>query len=201
MAIAADQTGRNMARNYRGARKRRVQTSKWWFVRRRQAMDRNRKIWLPERIENKGRTDNLSCTMPCRQGGSIPMLGVMRTFALIVFCCCLLCACSKPKATDIPGIYSVRRSYGTERLHLRTDGSYEQVFSSVTLSRTNVGKWTFHPELRFVALDDALLFDDGWGKQASLVETSTWALNVRGRPGSVSLLFGESEPFYRSTTK
>ena len=125
----------------------------------------------------------------------------MRTFAIIAFSCCLLCACSKPKATDIPGVYSARRSYGTETLHLRTDGSYEQVFTSGSAGRTNLGKWTFHPDLSFVALDDALLFDDGWGRQVRLVRTSTWALNVHGGPGSVSLVYGEAEPFYRSTTK
>jgi len=113
----------------------------------------------------------------------------------------LLCACSKPKATDIPGVYSARRSYGTEMLHLRTDGSYEQVFTAGSTARTNTGKWTFHPEQSFVALDGALLFDDGWGRQASLVQTSTWALNVQTGPRAVSLAYGEAEPFYRSITK
>jgi hypothetical protein len=125
----------------------------------------------------------------------------MRTFAFITLHGCLFCACSKPQATDIPGVYSARRSYGTENLHLRADGSYEQVFTSISLTRTNVGKWTFHPKQSFVALDAALLFDDGWGRQVSLVHTSTWALNVHGGPRSVSLAYGESERFFRSARK
>jgi hypothetical protein len=129
------------------------------------------------------------------------MLGVMRTFATIAFACYLLCACSKPKTTDLPGVYSARRSYGTEMLHLRSDGTYEQVFLTGSTARTNRGKWTFHPKENFVALDDALLFDDGWGRQSSLVQTSTWALNVHGGPSTISLVYGEAEPFYRSATK
>jgi hypothetical protein len=104
-------------------------------------------------------------------------------------------------ATDVPGVYSARRSYGTETLHLYTDGGYEQVFTTASTARTNSGKWTFHSEKSFVALDGALLFDDGSGRQASLVQTSTWALNIQTGPRAVSLVYGEAEPFYRRTTK
>src|SRR4051794_35425713 len=99
----------------------------------------------------------------------------MHRFATITFVCCLLCGCSKPKASDIPGAYIARRSYGTEMLQLHTNGSYEQAFTTGgSTSRTNVGKWTFDAEQSLVALDGALLFDDGWGSQASPVRTITW---------------------------
>src|SRR5436853_5658763 len=111
----------------------------------------------------------------------------MRIVAPIVLSCSLLSACSKPAASDVPGVYSARRSYGIEMLHLRTDGSYEQAFTSHGIARTNSGKWTFHPEKSFVGLDDALIFDDGWGRQGSIVRTSTWGLNLAVGPRAVSL--------------
>src|SRR4051812_33719896 len=105
-------------------------------------------------------------------------------------CLCLLSACSKPKPSEIPGIYSAQRSYGTETLSLRPDGTYLQVFRSGSSTRTNTGKWMFHPEQSFVSLENALVFDDGWGRKETIIETCTWGLDVERDQGVVSLMYG-----------
>src|SRR5258708_2770769 len=85
-------------------------------------------------------------------------------------------SCSKPKSSDVPGRYQANRGYGVETLHLRIDGTYDQVFASAAITRTNSGHWKFDADRPSLFLYDALLFDDGFGHQASLVVTSVWCL-------------------------
>lgn len=112
-----------------------------------------------------------------------------------VFLVLFVVSCSKPTASEVPGRYQANRGYGVESLHLRPDGSYDQVFTSATTNRTNSGRWKFDNERPQVFLYDALIFDDGFGRPASLVETSVWAVRVEKFAGQISLPFGESESF------
>jgi hypothetical protein len=102
-------------------------------------------------------------------------------------------SCSKPQANEIPGRYRASRGYGVEALWLRPEGTYEQVFTSATASRTNVGRWKLVGDSLF--LYDALVFDDGGGHQASRVETCAWGLHIEKFAGQISLTYSESEAF------
>jgi hypothetical protein len=82
-------------------------------------------------------------------------------------------------------------------LHLRPEGTYEQVLTSAAASRTNFGRWKFSAADPSLFLYDALLFDDGWGHQASSVKTGVWLLQVEKFAGQISLIYGESERFER----
>ena len=107
----------------------------------------------------------------------------------------LVTSCSKPTASEVPGQYQAKRGYGIETLHLRPDGTYDQVFMSAGTNRTNSGRWKFDAERPSVCLYDALMFDDGFGRQVSLIETSAWSLRVEKFAGEITLPFGESESF------
>jgi hypothetical protein len=119
-------------------------------------------------------------------------MSALRTIAGI-FLLVVAASCSKPQANEVPGRYRANRGYGVEVLWLRAEDTYEQVFTSATTSRTNVGRWKLVGDSLF--LYDALVFDDGWGHQVSLVKTCAWGLHVEKFAGQISLTYSESEPF------
>lgn len=123
-------------------------------------------------------------------------MSIFQTFMSISLVA-LVVSCSKPQSSDVPGNYRANRAYGVEMLHLRPQGTYEQVFTSASVSRTNVGRWKLSAGDPSLFLYDALIFDDGWGRLASTVKTGVWCLQVEKFAGQVSLVCGESERFDR----
>ena len=103
----------------------------------------------------------------------------MRTITLIgvLVLACAALSCKKATSANIVGNYTAERPHGFERLELKTNGTYVQVFTNSTLARTNVGQWTFQPPT--LTLKSALIFDDGVGRPATPIVTNDWQLKVR----------------------
>src|SRR5258708_11843662 len=103
----------------------------------------------------------------------------MRTITLIpaLVLACAVVSCKKATSANIVGNYTAQRPHGFERLELKTNGTYVQVFTNSTLVRTNVGQWAFQPPT--LTLKSALMFDDGFGHPATPVVTNDWQLKAR----------------------
>jgi hypothetical protein len=106
-------------------------------------------------------------------------LGIMRTITLIaaLVLVCAALSCKKATSTNIAGNYTAQRPYGFETLELKTNGTYMQVFTNSALARTNFGQWSFQAPT--LTLKSALVFDDGFGRQATPIVTNDWQLKVR----------------------
>lgn len=73
---------------------------------------------------------------------------------------------SHPTLNELDGRYESRRSFGTEVLTLRPDGTFLQVIN--VAGRGNPlsceGKWTYDPVQGSVGLYGAIVTDDGFGQ-------------------------------------
>ena len=123
----------------------------------------------------------------------------MRTTSVIaiVTLACTGMSCKKATSADIVGRYTAQRPHGFESLELKTNGTYVQVFTNSTLSRTNVGQWTFQQPI--LTLKSALMFDDGFGRAATPVVTNDWKLKVRYLINAWIFEDRQNEPFAQVT--
>jgi hypothetical protein len=85
--------------------------------------------------------------------------------------------------------------YGDEMLDLKADGTYLEVLTTRTTSRTNSGTWQFQPIPRIVVLKSALIFDDGFGKPAAMIVTNDWTLNLTNILSIIMLDDQQAQPF------
>jgi hypothetical protein len=103
----------------------------------------------------------------------------MRTFTFItaVMLGLVSVSCKQATSPDLAGSYTAERSHGFELLDLKTNGTYVQIFTNVSVARTNTGQWSYQPPT--LTLKSALMFDDGFNRPASPVVTNDCKLKVR----------------------
>jgi hypothetical protein len=115
-------------------------------------------------------------------------------FGVITMC---VAACGSPASTpEIAGTYEAKYEFGTERLVLRSDGSYEQllVIASTGAKTENTGKWEFDLGRNLVLIYRPLLFDDNLGKLNPAYATpadGSWNLDVHKRFGTIVLSWND----------
>jgi len=116
--------------------------------------------------------------------------------ALLAFVIGVCVGCTVTR-DEIVGGYQLQYEFGTERLLLSADGTYEQAFERSGASKElNKGRW----ELRVngdqtVVLHNPMLVADPFGKArpAPLRESGVALLKVKKWLGTVSLILNESQ--------
>jgi hypothetical protein len=113
-------------------------------------------------------------------------------------------ACDRVEMDEVYGSYTAKYSFGTDRLSLRPDQSYEQQ-SNVTSDNfrvTRTGHWEFEKRRRWLASDsvmlrDCLVLDDGWGRlradYQAPIPRCIYPIQRQGWIGSGSVSLGPDE--------
>jgi hypothetical protein len=66
-------------------------------------------------------------------------------------------------ANDLEGGYTATYAFGSSRITLNADGSFQQALSIGDRVMNHEGHWKFDEAARRVDLDEALVADDGYG--------------------------------------
>lgn len=96
---------------------------------------------------------------------------------------------------ELPGTYVTSFETGNEHLILRSDKTYEQIFSSPTKKFTNRGKW----ESKYVLLEgtDVGLIHANCSEDRPLVKSDCYRnLNVHLESGKLRLALNETADWY-----
>jgi hypothetical protein len=118
-----------------------------------------------------------------------------RKFALLALCFGVGCGASSMNTNELSGDYSVRYKHGLEKLTLKTNGTFMQLYTPLggALLTTNSGTWKFEKTDCRIVLRDVIEFDQwGAGEKQSL-ERIVWQIRVAKRFGQVSLIINEDE--------
>ena len=138
--------------------------------------------------------------------GAESVLRLLPTMRLAIRASCLLfifsvaacvVACGRiHDATTVAGIYEAVYSFGTERLELHGNGTYDQVLKLTKTgnSISHNGRWEFDGKQQLVRVLSPLQFDDNLGKlnptYAKPVDGS-WDLDARQRFGTIVLSWND----------
>lgn len=121
------------------------------------------------------------------------------TFITVLALAFITGACKKATPAGLAGSYTAERSHGFEFLELRTNGTYVQIFTNITVARTNTGQWSYQSPT--LTLKSALMFDDGFNRPASPVVTNDWRLKVRWLFNIWVFEDRQAEPFSQVTSE
>jgi hypothetical protein len=114
-------------------------------------------------------------------------VGRVPTLALVI-----AVGCGVSSMNELSGDYSVWYAHGVERLTLKTNGTFTQIYTCLENGHatTNSGTWEFKEEDRDILLRDVFVFDD-WGARPKQLEKVVWRLRVAKRFDKISLIIGE----------
>src|SRR5687767_11449499 len=106
---------------------------------------------------------------------------------------CIGCGVGSMDTSELSGDYSVRYKHGFEKLTLKTNGTFTQVFTPVGTapSATNSGTWQFEKADGAIVLRDVFEFDRQ--RETQSLEKIVWQIRVAKRFGKVSLIINEDE--------
>jgi|SRR3990172_7953919 len=125
---------------------------------------------------------------------------ILRIVLIFVAVFLLLGCQSRVDQKDLIGVYEVQYPYGMEQLHIRPDGSYEQLFAlkGQALKSINDGKWEIsYSDGQELVLNNPVIVDDGFGKLSAMrKETGIWPLHFRkGISGRMFFPINEDQGF------
>ena len=103
--------------------------------------------------------------------------------------------CNVGSTKELSGDYSVNYMHGTEKLTLRTNGTFTQIYSRLGdgVSTANSGTRTFDKNRGHIVLRDVLVFNEGQGGEARREQLlkGVWQIQVAKCLGDISLIIGE----------
>lgn len=108
-----------------------------------------------------------------------------------------LAGCGVPSKDELPGVYIIKYEFGSERLHLRSDGSFNQALilgEGRTDSLTIAGKWEYANRDGSVEIRPGIMACDGFGHLKSNFDTPQDRLVVgyaKMRFGTMSIVQNE----------
>ena len=105
----------------------------------------------------------------------------------------LAAGCGVSSTNELSGDYAVRYTHGLEKLTLKTNGTFTQLYTPAgsTLSATNSGTWEFRKADGRILLRDAVEFEEK--REAQSLEKVVWLIRIEKRFGKVSLIINEDD--------